>query len=67
MVGFFITMICGIVVSLATGGLKQKVDRDLLSPSIYWLLPKEKKYQHPYNTVDIANEILARNSKKEME
>lgn len=59
-------MVVGVIVSLFTKGLEQKVDRDLLSPSIYWLLPKEKKYQHPYNSVDIANEILARNSKKDV-
>lgn len=62
-------MTTGIIVSLLTGGTKQKVSRILLSPAIYWILPKEEKqekYKHPYSTVELANELLQR-SKEEKE
>lgn len=58
-------MIVGIIVSLATGGTKQNISRDLLSPVIYCLLPKKNKYHHEYNSVELANEILAKNIIKE--
>lgn len=63
LLGCTVTFVIGVVVSLLTGGRNQKVDRDLLSPVIYCMLPEEQKYD--YKTVEHAMRVLVKNTKDE--